>query len=144
MSNDKRIMDIDELAEYLDMSRSTLYKLSQERKIPCQKVGRHWRYNRERVDEWIAKGGHEPPMTEYGAQLDAPSTGHPDNNDWKRHFSTKQMRSLNGRSIHSVSDLLLALATNKGKSELTEALKITPEKLDEIATRIVEDNQSHR
>ena len=144
MDSDKRIMDIDELAVYLNMSRSTLYKLSQEGKIPCQKFGRHWRYNREYIDEWTKGRMGDSETSEYGAQLDAPSTGQPGGNDWKRYFPTKQVRVLNGRSIHSVSELLLALATNKGKSELIEALKITPEKLDEIATRIVEDNQRNQ
>ena len=145
MSNDKRIMGIGELAEYLGMPQSSLYKLSQNGKIPCKKVGRHWKYNREYIDEWITRGGmndDNPP--EYGAQLDAPSLGLRDENDWKRHFSKKQVRSLDNRSIHSVSDLLLLLATNKGKSDLIETLGITPEKLDEIATLIIEEFQSNR
>lgn len=36
------IMSIDQLAEYLDISRSTLYKLAQDGKLPGQKVGRRF------------------------------------------------------------------------------------------------------
>ena len=145
MNHDNRIMGIDELAEYLQMSRSTLYKLSQAGRIPCQKVGRYWRYNREFIDEWIATFGKpDDHSAEYGAQLAAPSAGHHDNDDLKRYFSVRQVRLLGNHAIHSVSDLLLSLATNKGKSDLAETLAITPEKLDNIATRITEDLQSHR
>ena len=49
------IMTMDELAEYLKISKSTLYKLAQEGKLPAQKVGRHWRFHREAVDEWLKR-----------------------------------------------------------------------------------------
>jgi len=50
------VMPVQEVAEYLRIPKSTLYKLAQEGKIPGQKVGRHWRFHREVVDEWLRKG----------------------------------------------------------------------------------------
>ncbi len=47
------VMTIVELAKYLKISRSTLYKLAQEGKLPAQKVGRHWRFHRDAVDAWL-------------------------------------------------------------------------------------------
>jgi len=47
------VMTIAELSKYLKISRSTLYKLAQEGKLPAQKVGRHWRFHHEAVDEWL-------------------------------------------------------------------------------------------
>lgn len=47
------VLTIDELASYLKIAKSTLYKLSQEGKVPGQKVGRHWRYHKEAVDGWL-------------------------------------------------------------------------------------------
>ena len=47
------VLTIDELAEYLKISKSTLYKLAQEGALPAQKVGRHWRFHREAVDQWL-------------------------------------------------------------------------------------------
>ena len=47
------VMTVDEVAEYLRIPRSSLYKLAQEGRIPCQKVGRHWRFRREAVDRWL-------------------------------------------------------------------------------------------
>jgi excisionase family DNA binding protein len=47
------VLTIDDLAEYLQISKSTLYKLAQESKIPGQKVGRHWRFRKETIDRWL-------------------------------------------------------------------------------------------
>lgn len=47
------VMTIAELSKYLRISRSTLYKLAQEGKLPAQKVGRHWRFHRAAVDRWL-------------------------------------------------------------------------------------------
>jgi len=47
------VMTIGELSKYLKISRSTLYKLAQEGKLPAQKVGRHWRFHKEGIDRWL-------------------------------------------------------------------------------------------
>lgn len=47
------VMTIDDLAEYLQVSKSSLYKLAQEGRVPGQKVGRHWRFSKEAVDAWL-------------------------------------------------------------------------------------------
>lgn len=49
------VLTIDELAVYLKIAKSTLYKLAQEGKVPGQKVGRHWRFHRETIDKWLAE-----------------------------------------------------------------------------------------
>ncbi len=52
----KKILNIDGLSKYLDVSKSTLYKLAQEGKVPGQKVGKHWRFRKETVDKWLDEG----------------------------------------------------------------------------------------
>lgn len=52
---DDRVLTIDELSAYLKIAKSTLYKLAREGKLPGHKVGRHWRFHREAVDEWLGK-----------------------------------------------------------------------------------------
>jgi excisionase family DNA binding protein len=47
------VMSIDELAGYLKISRSTLYKLAQEGGLPGQKVGRRWRFHKGAIDDWL-------------------------------------------------------------------------------------------
>ena len=49
------VMTIGELSKYLKISRSTLYKLAQEGKLPSQKVGRHWRFHRDAIDRWLGQ-----------------------------------------------------------------------------------------
>lgn len=57
------IMTMDELAEYLKISKSTLYKLTQEGKLPGQKVGKRWRFHKGVVDQWLGKAGEHAPPT---------------------------------------------------------------------------------
>ena len=62
------VFTIGELAGYLKISKSTLYKLAQEGKLPGQKVGRHWRFHREAVDEWLGKS-REAPGAQRGGKI---------------------------------------------------------------------------
>jgi excisionase family DNA binding protein len=48
------ILTVDEAAELLKIPRSSVYKLAQQRKIPAKKVGRHWRFHRGTLVNWIA------------------------------------------------------------------------------------------
>ena len=50
------VMTIEEVIEYLRIPRSSLYKLAQAGRIPCQKVGRHWRFHKEALDRWLEQG----------------------------------------------------------------------------------------
>jgi len=49
-------MTISDLAEYLQVSKSSLYKLVQSGQIPGQKVGKHWRFRRDAIDRWLDRG----------------------------------------------------------------------------------------
>jgi excisionase family DNA binding protein len=47
------IMSLDELAEYLKLSTSTLYKLAQDGALPGQKLGKRWRFHKDAIDDWL-------------------------------------------------------------------------------------------
>lgn len=47
------VMTVPEVADYLRIPRSSIYMLAQEGRIPCQKVGRQWRFHREAIDGWL-------------------------------------------------------------------------------------------
>ena len=47
------VLSIEDLATYLKIPKSTLYKLVREGKVPAQKVGRHWRFHKEAIDAWL-------------------------------------------------------------------------------------------
>jgi excisionase family DNA binding protein len=53
MDEKNGVLDIERLAQYLDIPKSTLYRLVRERKIPSQKVGKHWRFLKEAIDRWL-------------------------------------------------------------------------------------------
>lgn len=62
MDEQARILTIDELAKYLKVGKTTLYRLAQEGKIPGQKVGKHWRFNRESIDRWLEESKRPTEM----------------------------------------------------------------------------------
>ena len=68
------VFNIDELAAYLKIPKSTGYKLVREGKIPAQKVGRHWRFHRGALDRWLQQMNKAPafqdlsPMSEAASQ----------------------------------------------------------------------------
>jgi len=47
------LLTANEVSEYLRIPQSTVYKLVQEGKIPGFKVGRHWRFRKTVVQDWI-------------------------------------------------------------------------------------------
>ena len=46
---------IDELAGYLKMGRTKLYRMAQEGEMPASKVGNQWRFERHEIDEWMRR-----------------------------------------------------------------------------------------
>lgn len=55
MSNTQvdQVMTLEELAIYLKLPKSTLYKLVQEGRIPGQKLGKQWRFGKASIDRWL-------------------------------------------------------------------------------------------
>jgi len=47
------IMTVDEVAEYLKVSKKSIYRLVKSGKLPAKKVLNKWRFSRDRVKEWI-------------------------------------------------------------------------------------------
>ena len=69
-TNDPPIMTLIEVADYLRIPKASIYKLAQQGRIPCQKVGKHWRFRREAVDTWLESG---PAQAEGGPGISASS-----------------------------------------------------------------------
>ena len=51
------VLTIGELAIYLKIPKSTLYKLVREGKIPSKKIGRHWRFQKRSIERWLERAG---------------------------------------------------------------------------------------
>ncbi len=48
-----RLMDLEELADYLRLQKQTIYNWLHQRKISGIKVGGVWRFDRKEVDAWL-------------------------------------------------------------------------------------------
>jgi excisionase family DNA binding protein len=64
-----RVMTLNELADYLRVHPSTIYRLLKRRGLPAFKVGSDWRFNSESIDRWLlereqseGKGGDRPKV----------------------------------------------------------------------------------
>ncbi len=50
------LLTIDEAAEFLNLSKPTLYRLVSERNIPHSKKGKRLYFSKERLTEWVESG----------------------------------------------------------------------------------------
>ena len=46
------ILKLENVAEYLRVHPSTIYRLLKKKQLPAFKLGRDWRFNRESIDRW--------------------------------------------------------------------------------------------
>lgn len=53
------VLTLEELAAYLKVSETTAYSLVRNGDIPGRKVGREWRFLRERVVNWLMQAGED-------------------------------------------------------------------------------------
>lgn len=53
MDTNDKWLTIDELAEYIKMSRTKLYGMVQRGEIPASKIGTQWRFDRQEIDLWM-------------------------------------------------------------------------------------------
>ena len=49
------LLTLEELAQYLRVTKKTIYRLIERDRIPCRKVGRLWRFDKESIDDWLVK-----------------------------------------------------------------------------------------
>jgi excisionase family DNA binding protein len=54
-----KVMTVNELAQYLRVHRSTIYRLLKKGQLPGFKIGSDWRFNVEVIDEWRMKQGQD-------------------------------------------------------------------------------------
>jgi excisionase family DNA binding protein len=53
-SNEPTILTLDNVAKYLRVHPSTIYRLLKRKQLPGFKLGRDWRFKRESIDRWRA------------------------------------------------------------------------------------------
>ena len=55
----RRLLNVDELSEYIGLSTSTIYSWVSQRRIPFVKCGRLTKFDLQRIDEWIEESSVE-------------------------------------------------------------------------------------
>ncbi|MBX3351220.1 MAG: helix-turn-helix domain-containing protein [Nitrospira sp.] len=52
-SRDGEILTVMEVARFLRVPKSTVYKLARGGELPASKIGKHWRFLRRDIHEWM-------------------------------------------------------------------------------------------
>ena len=51
----ERLMTLEDISDYLQISIHTLYKMAQQDRIPAFKVTNKWRFRKSEIDAWIER-----------------------------------------------------------------------------------------
>jgi excisionase family DNA binding protein len=57
MQPSAKVLTVNELAQYLRVHRSTIYRLLKKGQLPGFKIGSDWRFNVEVIDDWRLRQG---------------------------------------------------------------------------------------
>jgi len=49
-------LSVEQIAEHLGVSKETIYRWVDRKKIPSHRVGKQWRFQASEVDEWVRRG----------------------------------------------------------------------------------------
>jgi len=49
------LLNVKQVAQYLQLKESTIYSWAQDAKIPAIKIGRTWRFRQKDLDSWLER-----------------------------------------------------------------------------------------
>lgn len=52
-AQEREILTVMEVARFLRVPKSTVYKLARVGELPASKIGKHWRFLRRDIHEWM-------------------------------------------------------------------------------------------
>jgi len=52
--NNTEVLNLTEAAKFIRVSQKTLREMARKKRLPCQKVGREWRFLRRGLEQWLA------------------------------------------------------------------------------------------
>lgn len=61
MAQYREVMNVREAAQYLGVSKETLYKYLTEQSIPAFKLGSRWKVKKNVLDRWMEKQSRRQP-----------------------------------------------------------------------------------
>lgn len=59
MTDSERWLSVEEIGLHLGVSKETVYRWLEKKKIPAHKLGRLWKFKASEVDQWVSNGGAE-------------------------------------------------------------------------------------
>lgn len=57
-ATDGEILTVTDVARFLRVPKSTVYKLARLGELPASKIGKHWRFLRRDIHEWMHSRSH--------------------------------------------------------------------------------------
>ena len=54
----EQLLTLEQVAEYLNVDKFTVYRLLNDRDLPAFKVGNQWRFKRKLIENWLAKNSN--------------------------------------------------------------------------------------
>ena len=58
----KRLLNVEELAQYLNLQKQTIYNWLNQRKISGIKIGSVWRFDKKEIDKWLREQAQKPTL----------------------------------------------------------------------------------
>ena len=129
MNIEKYSMQVDDVAQYLRVSRSTVYNFlhDQRNPLPGVKIGREWRFNTEEIDRWVGA------KSVFGKRR-----GRAKKNQFTAlGLDQTQINVLNALAFKLTSNLLASLVTKEGREALSKALNVSQHELNIIAQNLL-------
>ena len=69
MSESERWLSVEEIGAHLGVSKETIYRWLEKKKMPAHRVGRLWKFKASEVDGWIKNGGAGESDQDHGGKI---------------------------------------------------------------------------
>jgi excisionase family DNA binding protein len=54
----EQLLTLEQVAEYLNVDKFTVYRLLAEKELPAFKVGNQWRFKRKMIENWLKQNAN--------------------------------------------------------------------------------------
>lgn len=54
----EQLLTLEQVAEYLNVDKFTVYRLLNDKDLPAFKVGNQWRFKRKLIENWLMKNSN--------------------------------------------------------------------------------------
>jgi len=54
----EQLLTLEQVAEYLNVDKFTVYRLLNDKELPAFKVGNQWRFKRKLIENWLMKNSN--------------------------------------------------------------------------------------